>query len=77
MYRDLPVEPGHQQWVKVIESTPNLIGVEKGVGDRVSPPPILQDLDRVSVADLILEADGKIVGFESPIYRRDEGEGII
>ncbi|MGB7059971.1 MAG: CHASE2 domain-containing protein, partial [Geitlerinemataceae cyanobacterium] len=29
IYRDLPVEPGHLQWLKVMKSTPNLFGVEK------------------------------------------------
>ncbi|MBD0300746.1 MAG: CHASE2 domain-containing protein, partial [Tolypothrix sp. T3-bin4] len=32
LYRDLPVEPGHQALVNVFKSTPNLIGVEKVVG---------------------------------------------
>ena len=60
LYRDLPVEPGHQALVEVFESTPNLIGVEKVVGDTVSPPPTLRELDRVSIADLVLDADGKV-----------------
>src|SRR5689334_12109972 len=33
IYRDLPVEPGHQELVRVFESTPNLIGIQKVVGD--------------------------------------------
>lgn len=37
LYRDLPVEPGHQKLVNVFKSTPNLIGVEKVVGDSVPP----------------------------------------
>ena len=31
LYRDLPVDPGHQEWLEVMESTPNLICVEKVV----------------------------------------------
>ena len=60
LYRDLPVEPGHKVLVEVFKSTPNLIGVEKAVGSPVPPPPILKQSDRASLADLILDADGKV-----------------
>ncbi|MEQ8753524.1 MAG: CHASE2 domain-containing protein [Coleofasciculus sp. G1-WW12-02] len=60
LYRDLPVEPGHQEWVEVMQSTPNLIGVEKRVGDRVASPPTLDALAQVGLADLLVDADGKI-----------------
>ncbi|MBD2740317.1 PAS domain S-box protein [Coleofasciculus sp. FACHB-1120] len=60
IYRDLPVPPGHQALVKVFESTPNLVGVEKAVGDAVAPPPTLNRLNQVGLADLVLDADGKV-----------------
>lgn len=60
LYRDLPVEPGHQELVRVFKSTPNLIGVEKIVGDAVRPPPTLSQLGQVGIADLVLDADGKV-----------------
>jgi PAS domain S-box-containing protein len=60
LYRDLPVEPGHQKLVRVFESTPNLIGVEKIAGDVVAPPPTLDRLGQVAGADLMLDADGKV-----------------
>lgn len=60
IYRNLPVEPGHQELVNVFKSTPNLIGVEKAVGNSVSPPPTLSKLDQVALADLVLDADGKV-----------------
>ncbi|NER19438.1 MAG: CHASE2 domain-containing protein [Symploca sp. SIO1C2] len=60
LYRDLPVEPGHQELVQVFESTPNLIGIEKAAGSRVLPPPTLSELGQVAVADLILDSDGKV-----------------
>ena len=60
LYRDLPVEPGHQALVDVFKNTPNLIGVEKAVGNAVAPPPILKQSDRVGLADLVLDADGKV-----------------
>ena len=33
LYRDLPVEPGHQKLVNVFTSTPTLIGIQKVVGN--------------------------------------------
>lgn len=60
LYRDLPVEPGHQALLNVFESTPNLIGVEKLAGQKVAPPPSLKKLEQVGLADLILDADGKV-----------------
>ncbi len=59
-YRDLPVEPGHQQLVETFKSTPNLIGVDKIIGDVVDPPPTLAARDQVGISDLILDLDGKV-----------------
>jgi PAS domain S-box-containing protein len=60
LYRDLPVEPGHAQLEAEFATTPNLIGVEKFAGDTVAPPPTLNQLDRVAINDLVLDADGKV-----------------
>ncbi len=60
LYRNLPVAPGHQELVEVFKSTPNLIGVEKVVPQTVAPPPVLKQLKQVGLADLILDADGKV-----------------
>ncbi|NES99571.1 MAG: CHASE2 domain-containing protein [Sphaerospermopsis sp. SIO1G1] len=64
IYRDLPVEPGHQALVKVFKSTPNLIGIEKVVGDkkyeRVDAPIELKELGQVGANDVIVDADGKV-----------------
>lgn len=38
LYRNFPVEPGHQELVSVFQSTPNLVGVEKAVNNKVPPP---------------------------------------
>ena len=59
-YRDLPVEPGHQAWVEVMFSTPNLIGVEKAIGRTVAPPATLSELGQVGLTDLLVDADGKV-----------------
>ena len=60
LYRNLPVAPGHQALVEVFESTPNLIGVEKKVGETVLPSPTLAKRDRVALADLVIDPDGKV-----------------
>ena len=60
LYRDLPEEPGHQTLVHVFRSMPNLFGVEKIVNDRVSPPPVLKELNQVALADIVLDADRKV-----------------
>ena len=60
LYRDLPVEPGHQDLVAVMKSTSNLVGVEKGIDSRVRPPQILKQTHRVALSDLLLDADSKI-----------------
>jgi CHASE2 domain-containing sensor protein/CheY-like chemotaxis protein/nitrogen-specific signal transduction histidine kinase len=64
IFRDLAVEPGHQELVTLMESTPNLIGIEKVIGnnprDKVAPPPTLARLNQIAAADLISDEDGKI-----------------
>jgi CHASE2 domain-containing sensor protein len=46
IYRDLPVEPGHQELTNVFESTPNLIGIEKVIrtaqGEVIQAPAALE-----------------------------------
>ncbi len=64
IYRDLPVQPGHQELVRVFETTPNLIGIQKVVGDirreSVAAPPVLKAKGQVGANDLIFDADSKI-----------------
>ncbi|MEL6350442.1 MAG: CHASE2 domain-containing protein [Cyanobacteria bacterium J06627_28] len=60
LYRDLPEEPGHDELIAVFESTPELIGVEKVIGSRVDPPPVLAELGQVGLADLVLDADRRV-----------------
>ncbi|NEQ68222.1 MAG: CHASE2 domain-containing protein [Symploca sp. SIO2D2] len=70
LYRNVPVETGHQELVKLFQNSPNLIGVEKVVKPQVAPPPVLsqksqvsfidQILPQVGFADQILDGDSKI-----------------
>ncbi|MDX2240748.1 MAG: CHASE2 domain-containing protein [Leptolyngbyaceae cyanobacterium bins.302] len=57
LYRDLPEGKGYEKLVKIFQTTPALIGVEKIVGDRVPPPPELKKRDQVGLADLVLDSD--------------------
>lgn len=59
IYRDQPVEPGHQKLVKVFQTTPNLVGIQKVVGsqDRIPPPPSLK---LAGANDLIFDQDKTI-----------------
>jgi CHASE2 domain-containing sensor protein/class 3 adenylate cyclase/CheY-like chemotaxis protein/nitrogen-specific signal transduction histidine kinase len=60
IYRDLPVEPGHQELIDVFKSTPNLIGIEKVAGVAIAPSPELGKLGQVGANDIVLDADGKL-----------------
>lgn len=60
LYRDLPLESGQAELEAVFRATPNLIGVEKVIGDAVKPSPVLEDLDQIALADLVIDRDGKI-----------------
>ncbi len=64
IYRDIPVGEGYDSLVKIFESTPNLVGVQKVVesadSSAVNPPPALKKLDRVGANDLAIDGDGKI-----------------
>lgn len=63
IYRDLPVQPGHNQLLQAYKSIPNLIGIEKLADQNSSgvlPPPELSKLDQVGFNNVVLDADGKV-----------------
>ena len=60
IYRDLPVSPGTKELEAVLESNPNLIGVEKIIGERVQPSPILKQQNQTALSDLVRDGDGTI-----------------
>ncbi|MGK7929228.1 MAG: CHASE2 domain-containing protein [Spirulina sp.] len=88
LYRDFVKEPGHAEWLEFARSTPNLIGIQKTVGDAstqtgssdrtvtIPPPPVLAELEQVAANDLPWDVDGKIRrGF---IYLTDpEGNTVL
>jgi len=57
LYRDLPVKPGTDNLTEVLRSTPNLIGVEKAIGEQVKPSPILEEQGQIALADLVIDQD--------------------
>jgi CHASE2 domain-containing sensor protein len=62
IFRDLPQEPGHTEFVQTLKATKNLIAVDKALPDNsgktVNPPPALP-LEQVGFSDAIPEIDGK------------------
>ena len=64
MYRDLPVPPGEQALSQVFATTPNLIGIQKVVGEigkeTVAPPSVLKKKGQVGANDLPIDADNRI-----------------
>ncbi|MBE9009348.1 CHASE2 domain-containing protein [Pseudanabaenaceae cyanobacterium LEGE 13415] len=64
VYRNLPVEPGHEALRNIYQQTPNLIGVEKTLSGAnmpsVDPPPILREQGQIAASDLVLDPDGKV-----------------
>ena len=78
IFRDLPVQPGHQELVKVMQQTPNLIGIKKMLGDerdKVAPSPNLSKLNQVALADLLADTDGKIR--RGLLSANDENDGNV
>ena len=62
IYRDLKQGDvsGQQKLERVFRTTPNIIGIEKAIGQAVRPSPVLDELDQVAMADLVLDLDGKV-----------------
>ncbi|BBC24572.1 EAL domain-containing protein [Pseudanabaena sp. ABRG5-3] len=64
LYRDIPVGEGYAELEQVFKTTPNLIGIEKSIGDRfntvIAPPPTLKALGQVAANDVIVDPDGRL-----------------
>lgn len=64
IYRDLPVDPGHQELVEVFETTPNIVGITKVVGERdrdvIDAPPALAAKGQIGSNDLKVDPDKKV-----------------
>ncbi|OCR00300.1 diguanylate cyclase [Oscillatoriales cyanobacterium USR001] len=63
IYRDLPVEPGHEKLVKAFETIPNVIGIENTQNENllgVRPPTVLSEQNRVGLNNVVVDGDGKV-----------------
>ncbi len=60
IYRDLPVGTGREQLKAAFQTIPNIVGVEKVIGEPVPPPPELDPHHQVGMTDLVADADGRI-----------------
>lgn len=63
IYRDLPVQPGHDELLATYRTLPNLIGIEQ-IKDKTSlgvpPPPALNPQSQVGFNNLVSDPDGKV-----------------
>lgn len=62
LYRDIAQGDiaGQQKLSEFFASNNNIIGVEKTIGERVYPPPVLKQSDQTAMADLVVDNDGKV-----------------
>ncbi len=63
IYRDIPVEPGHQQLQQVYRKSPNLIGISHIKDDdspEVPPPPVLRDTRQYGFNNVVLDPDNTV-----------------
>jgi len=64
LFRNVPLEPGYQALTQVFASTPNLIGIEKKIGDSnnpaIAPNPLLSQRGQVASVDVVVDPDNKI-----------------
>ncbi|WP_084639718.1 adenylate/guanylate cyclase domain-containing protein [Geitlerinema sp. PCC 9228] len=61
IYRDMPMQPGHQQLVEQLQA-PNVFGITNlgnGANNGVKPPPSLPS-ERVGFNDVVLDLDGVV-----------------
>ncbi|BAY10722.1 CHASE2 domain-containing protein [Calothrix sp. NIES-2098] len=73
IYRDLPVEPGHTELVKVFQNSSNIIGIQQVTGGGVPPSPVLKAKGQVGANGLLIDADAKVRrGFLSIRDRKGE-----
>jgi CHASE2 domain-containing sensor protein len=60
LVRNLPLEPGNRELVKLFQTTDNLFGIEKVIDPQIDPPPILGSKKQVGFADLSQDLDGAV-----------------
>ncbi|MEM7725826.1 MAG: CHASE2 domain-containing protein [Cyanobacteria bacterium P01_A01_bin.45] len=80
LYRNFPTQPGCKDLIKVYESTPNLIGIEKVLSNTedliVKPPPLLDKLNQIAASDLVLDRDGNVRRILLSLRKTSPGKAI-
>ena len=78
IYRDMPVNPGHEDLVNVFQTTKNLIGITKVVGgeqvNMIPPPPALKEQNQIGANDFPPDLDAKVR--RAFLYLDDENQNI-
>ena len=59
IFRDLPVEPGHNELVEVLARHQNVFGVAKVLPEAIAPPPSLPP-ERIGFVDRVLDEHGHL-----------------
>lgn len=59
LMRDLPVEPGYAELVRVFKENKNLIAIEKALPETIAPPPELPP-EQIGFSDVITDGDGRL-----------------
>lgn len=62
-YRDFSVGEGKEALIKTFKETPQLIAVEKVIGDedtRVKPPSLLKQRGQIAASDVVVDSDGVV-----------------
>ena len=75
IYRNLPVNPGYQDFLDLQKQIPHLIGIEKLASRNsasVPPPPILEVKKQVGFNNVLVDIDGKVR--RSLLYSYSEGK---
>ncbi len=75
IYRNLPVNPGYQNFLELQKQIPHLIGIEKLASRNsasVPPPPILEAKKQVGFNNVLVDIDGKVR--RSLLYSYSEGK---
>lgn len=60
LYRNFYIEPGSDDLDRLFEQNPNIIGIERVVGESVPAHPKLIALDQTASSDLIVDDDGNV-----------------
>ncbi len=64
LYRNVPSDDGYDALQQVLATTPNVIGIEKVIGDRALAPvagnSVLMEDDRSAASDLVVDVDGRV-----------------